>query len=306
MEYNHEQAVADRVNVDFDVYRIRTLISEHGSTVNAGFEVDKRDRLTRKVRWEKLDDDLTYGATQLDRDVVAPDQIRTIIRTFKERLFTEIFPGRTEVPKTLIFAKDDSHADDIVQIVREEFGKGNDFAQKITYRTGTARRVDEENAAGRQRNTRKSTWVNSGIKAEDLLSSFRNSYNPRIAVTVDMIATGTDIKPLEIVFFMRDVHSRLLFEQMKGRGARDDSRHRLPGGHARRQVQDPLRHRGRDRTLAGGDERHPAAGAQEDGSLREAAWKPWPSAAATRMCSVPSPHAWRVSTMNLRTRTARC
>jgi len=123
MEYNHEQAVADGVNVGFDVYRIRTLISEHGSTVNAGFYVDKRDRQTRKVRWEKLDEDLSYDAAKLDRDVVAPDQIRTIIQAFRDRLFTEIFPGRTEVPKTLIFAKDDSHADDIVQIVREEFGK---------------------------------------------------------------------------------------------------------------------------------------------------------------------------------------
>src|SRR5664280_1917551 len=219
MEYNHDQAVADRVNVDFDVYRIRTIISEHGSAVNAGFPVDKRDRLTRKVRWEQLEDDLRYASSQLDRDVVAPDQIRTIIRTFKERLFTEIFPGRTVVPKTLIFAKDDSHADDIVQIVREEFGKGNDFAQKITYRTGTARRVEKKTRPDGTE-YEEVTWVNSGVKAEDLLSSFRNSYNPRIAVTVDMIATGTDIKPLEIVFFMRDVHSRLLFEQMKGRGAR--------------------------------------------------------------------------------------
>ena len=219
MEYNHEQAVADRVNVDFDLYRIRTLISEHGSTINAGFEIDRRERQTRRIRWEKLDDDLSYGASQLDRDVVTPDQIRTIIRTFKERLFTEIFPGRTEVPKTLIFAKDDSHADDIVQIVREEFGKGNDFSQKITYRTGTARKVTKIKAADGSE-TEQIEWVNSGIKAEDLLSSFRNSYNPRIAVTVDMIATGTDIRPLEIVFFIRQVRSRLLFEQMKGRGAR--------------------------------------------------------------------------------------
>jgi type I restriction enzyme R subunit len=219
MEYNHEQAVADHVNVDFDVFRIPTLVSEHGSIVNADFPIDKRDRQTRKVRWEKLDEDLTYSASQLDRDVVAKDQIRTVIRAFKERLFTEIFPGRTEVPKTLIFAKDDGHADDIVQIVREEFGKGNDFAEKITYRTGTARVVTKVRAADGTE-VEKVDWVNSGIKPEDLLSSFRNSYNPRIAVTVDMIATGTDIRPLEIVFFMRQVRSRLLFEQMKGRGAR--------------------------------------------------------------------------------------
>jgi type I restriction enzyme R subunit len=219
MEYNHEQAVADRVNVDFDVYRIRTLISEHGSTVNAGFSIDVRERQTRKVRWEKLDEDLSYGSLQLDRDVVAPDQIRTVIRTFKERLFTEIFPGRTEVPKTLIFAKDDSHADDIVKIVREEFCKGNDFAEKITYRTGAARVITKVKAADGTE-VEKIDWVNTGSRPEDLLSSFRNSYNPRIAVTVDMIATGTDIRPLEIVFFMRNVRSRLLFEQMKGRGAR--------------------------------------------------------------------------------------
>jgi type I restriction enzyme, R subunit len=219
MEYNHERAVADGVNVPFDVYRIRTVVSEQGSIINAGFYVDKRDRETRKVRWEKLDEDLSYDARQLDRFVVTPDQICTIIRTFKERLFTEIFPGRTEVPKTLIFAKDDSHADDIVQIVREEFGKGNDFAQKITYRTGTARVVNKKkNEQGEE--VEEVTWVNTGIKPEDLLSSFRNSYNPRIAVTVDMIATGTDIRPLEIVFFMRSVRSRGFFEQMKGRGTR--------------------------------------------------------------------------------------
>jgi type I restriction enzyme R subunit len=195
MEYSHERAVADGVNVGYDVYSIVTNITQSGSKVDAGYYVDKRNKLSRKVRWEQLDEDLTYTPNQLDRDVVAPDQIRTVIRTFKERLFTEIFPGRTEVPKTLIFAKDDSHAEDIVQIVREEFGRGNDFCKKITYRT-------------------------TGEKPEDLLASFRNSYNPRIAVTVDMISTGTDIKPLECLLFMRDIRSRTYFEQMKGRGTR--------------------------------------------------------------------------------------
>ena len=195
MEYDHEQAVADGVNVDFDTYRIRTQITDQGATVDAGYYVDRRDRLTRKVRWEQLEEDLTYAPNRLDRDVVAEDQIRTVIRTFRDRLFEDIFPSRRDVPKTIIFAKDDSHADDIVRVVREEFGKGNDFCQKITYRT-------------------------TGAKPEDLLTSFRNSYNPRIVVTVDMIATGTDIKPVEIVFFMRNVRSRSFFEQMKGRGVR--------------------------------------------------------------------------------------
>ncbi len=193
MEYGHEQAVADGVNVDFDVYNIRTRITGLGSTVEAGFTVEKRDRKTRQRRWETLDEDFTYPA--LDRDVVAVDQIRTLLRTFKEKLFTEIFPGRTDVPKTLIFAKDDNHAENIVEAVREEFEKGNEFAQKITYRT-------------------------TGAKPEDLIAAFRNQYNPRIAVTVDMIATGTDVKPLEIVLFMRVVKSRNFFEQMKGRAVR--------------------------------------------------------------------------------------
>ncbi len=219
MEYPFERAVADGVNVDFDLYTIRTLISDHGSIINAGYQVDYRDRQTRKVRWELADQDIPYNADELDRRVVVPDQIRTIVRTFRDRLPTDIFPGRTEVPKTLIFAKDDSHADDIVQILREEFGKGNDFAQKITYRTGTAKvRTKKTDKDGNEYEV--DEWVSSGVTAEQRLSEFRNSYNPRMAVTEDMIATGTDIKPLEIVMFMRAVKSRTMFEQMKGRGAR--------------------------------------------------------------------------------------
>jgi len=195
MEYNHEMAVADGVNVNYDVYRIRTEISEQGSKVDAGHYVEKRERDTRKTRWEELDDDFEYDPNQLDRDVVAPDQIRTIIREFRDKLPTEIFPGRDWVPKTLIFAKDDAHAETIVEIIREEFAKGNDFAQKITYRT-------------------------TGRNPKELIKEFRTSPMPRIAVTVDMIATGTDIKPVEIVFFMRAVKSRAYFEQMKGRGVR--------------------------------------------------------------------------------------
>jgi type I restriction enzyme R subunit len=207
MEYPHEQAVADGVNVDFDVFKIRTEIGKQGSIIDAGIVTGFRHRETREVRWEQLDEPLTYEPEQLDRKVVAKDQIRTVIKTFRDRL-PEIFPDRTHpkkddanahevvhVPKTLIFAKDDSHAEDIVQIVREEFGKGNDFAAKITYKT-------------------------TGKSTEALIAEFRNSYNPRIAVTVDMIATGTDVKPLECLLFMRAVRSRTFFEQMKGRGVR--------------------------------------------------------------------------------------
>src|SRR5207253_616452 len=211
-EYRHEDAVADGVNVPYEVYRIKTSISSKGSTVDSGFYVDKRDRETRKRRWERLDEEMTYSADQLDRDVVAEDQIRLVIQTFKNRLFTELFPGRTIVPKTLIFAKDDSHAEDIVHIVREVFGKGNEFCKKITYTTK---------------------------KPEDLIAAFRNSYDPRIVVSVDMISTGTDIRPLECLLFMRDVRSRVYFEQMKGRGTRtiDDTELQVVTGDAKHKTE---------------------------------------------------------------------
>ena len=196
MEYTREQAVIDGVNVPGEIYVIRTQITEQGSQIEAGFHVPKRDRKTRMQRMEQLDQDFVYEGSQLDLQVVAPSQIRTILRTYRDKLFTEIFPDRdgTNVPKTLIFAKDDSHAEDIVRIAREEFNQGNDFCQKITYK------VDG--------------------KPEDLINSFRNSYNPRIAVTVDMIATGTDVKPIEVLLFMRLVKSAGLYEQMQGRGVR--------------------------------------------------------------------------------------
>tara|TARA_R110002073_G_scaffold152651_2_gene307225 strand:+ start:140095 stop:142863 length:2769 start_codon:yes stop_codon:yes gene_type:complete len=193
-EYPYEESVADGVNVGFDIYRIDTEISKNGAVVKSdeGF-VEIREKLTRKQRWEQQDEDTQYSANDLDRKVVNKSQIRTIIKTFRERL-PVIFPGREEVPKTLIFAKDDSHADDIVQIVRDEFGESNAFCKKITYK------ADED--------------------PKTVLAELRNQYNPRIAVTVDMIATGTDVKPLECLIFMRDVRSRNYFEQMKGRGCR--------------------------------------------------------------------------------------
>lgn len=192
-EYSHEDAVADGVNVTYDVYSIETEITQRGSRIVAKEYVDKRDKLTRKSRWEQLDEDLTYAGTQLDRDIVNKSQIRNVIRTFKEKI-PEIFPRRNEIPKTLIFAKTDSHAEDIIQIVREEFGEGNAFCKKVTYQS-----VEDP---------------------KSVLAQFRNDYDPRIAVTVDMIATGTDVKPLECLIFMRDVKSRNYFEQMKGRGTR--------------------------------------------------------------------------------------
>jgi type I restriction enzyme R subunit len=210
MEYGHPQAVADGVNVNYDVYRIRTEVTEAGSKVESGYWLQVLDKPTRARRDWQLDDDFEYAPEDLDRSVQTPDQIRTIARTLRENWKRDLFPQREVLPKTLVFAKDDNHAETIVQIWREEFGGPGEFIQKITYRT-------------------------TGTKPEELIKAFRGSYYPRIAVTVDMIATGTDIKPIEIVVFMRSVKSRSYFEQMKGRGVRriddDDLRGVNPGEH---------------------------------------------------------------------------
>lgn len=199
-QYTYEQSVTDGVNVPYDVYTIETEISQKGDVIKAGWYVDRRDKLTRAKRWQQEDEETQYGKNDLDKKVVNPSQIRNIIREFKKALRTEIYPnrfdkdGNYEVPKTLVFAKTDSHADDIIKIIREEFNEGNEFCKKVTYK------IDED--------------------PKSVLNRFRNSYEPRIAVTVDMIATGTDVKPLEVLLFMRDVKSTNYFEQMKGRGTR--------------------------------------------------------------------------------------
>ena len=205
-QYTYEESVTDGVNVPYDAYTIETEISKNGETVKAGWYIDRRDKLTRKKRWQQEDEDTKYKRNDLDKKVVNPNQIRTIIREYKRALKATIYPNRVdnngdyEVPKTLVFAKTDSHADDIIKIIREEFDEGNEFCKKVTYK------IDED--------------------PKSVLNRFRNSYYPRIAVTVDMIATGTDVKPLEVLLFMRDVRSINYFEQMKGRGTRtinDDS-----------------------------------------------------------------------------------
>jgi type I restriction enzyme R subunit len=201
MEYGHERAVADGVNVGYEVYRIKTRVTQAGDKVEKGFYVDRRHKETRRRRWERLDEDLAFTEKELDRSVVVPSQIRTVLTAYKDALFTELFPGRALVPKTLIFAKDDSHAEDIVHLVWEVFGKGTDFCKKITYQA-------------------KHPTTGKPAKSEDLIAEFRTSPQLRIAVTVDMIATGTDIKPLECLLFLRDVRSRVYYEQMKGRGTR--------------------------------------------------------------------------------------
>ena len=204
-EYTLKQSITDKVNVGYDVYTIETEVTQQGAKIKAKQYVDLRNKTTRKKEWKQLEDEVEYAPSQLDRDIVNPSQIRKIIQECKSVMKDEFYPERDEnyeVPKTLIFAKTDSHAEDIVHIVREEFGEGNDFCKKITY----------------------------NVKNEDpesILQQFRTSYNPRIAVTVDMIATGTDVKPIEILIFMRDVRSRNYFQQMIGRGTRSFSKDEL-------------------------------------------------------------------------------
>ena len=224
-EYALERSIADGVNVGFEIFRIKTRVSEEGGLIESGFSVPVRDKRTRKEIYQSFDEDKSYQKSDLDRFVLNPNQIRTILECYKISVFTQLFPERAEknadkspnnqnfIPKTLIFAKDDNHAEEIVRIAREVFNADNDFCQKITYNI-------------------------SKQSPEELISAFRNDAKFRIAVTVDMIATGTDIKPLEVLIFMRDVKSKLYYEQMLGRGVRtipsDDLKALTPNANAKR------------------------------------------------------------------------
>ena len=192
--YTYEESIIDGVNVDYTTYRIETEVSKQGATIGKGEYVKVRSKTTREEAYKKLEDELTYDQAKLDRAVVAEDQIRTVVRTFRDKVQTEIFPGRDDVPKTVFFCKHEQHAEDVLRIVREEFGRGSDFARKITYKTHGS--------------------------TDQLIQDFRTDPKYRIAVTVDQIATGTDIKAVECLVFLRMVQSRSYFEQMKGRGVR--------------------------------------------------------------------------------------
>ncbi len=198
-QYDLEKSILDKVNVGYEIFRIKTQISEQGSIIeaNAEFQVPFRDKDTRKIGYESLEEDLEYSKADLDRSVLAPSQIRTILETYRDKVFDLLFPERERsyLPKTLIFAKDDNHAEEIVRLAREVFNADNEFAQKITYNIGNQ-------------------------NPQELINAFRHSKRFRIAVTVDMIATGTDIKPLEVLIFMRDVKSASYYAQMVGRGVR--------------------------------------------------------------------------------------
>jgi type I restriction enzyme R subunit len=215
-EYSQEQSVFDGVNVDQQLYRIRTEVGESGATIDAGEWIKVRDKLTRAIDLKQVEDEFIYEPEKLDRAVVNFSQIRAVVRTFRDRVRTEIFPGRDEVPKTIFFAKNDQHAEDILKVIWEEFGRGSEFAKKITYKAeGTV----EEN-----------------------VGAFRNDAKLRIAVTVEQIGTGTDVKAVECIVFMRMVGSRVLLNQMRGRAVRtmddDDFWQVTPGAAEKGQTKD--------------------------------------------------------------------
>ena len=202
--YTYEDSVIDGVNVPSRVYRIETAITKHGGEIEKGTEIIESKRINGNKTETIVSDSFHYEATELDRSVVNPSQIKTVLETYRDSIYTDLYPDREEnwnyIPKTLIFAKNDKHADQIVDICKEVFGEKfssgkvpGKYVQKITYSAGNS---------------------------DDLIRDFRIDKDFRIAVTVTLVATGTDIKPLECVMFMADVRSEVLYTQMKGRGCR--------------------------------------------------------------------------------------
>jgi len=193
-DYDQEQSVADGINVDQRLFRIRTHATERGGFIAEGEPVDVRVKATGDVDRKAMDDDLPYDPSQLDYAVVNLAQIRTILRAFRDNITTTMFSGREEIPKTVFFCKNDKHADDVLQAIWEVFARGEDFARKITY------------------------TVKGDV--EEHIRRFRTDPQFRIAVSVDQIGTGTNVRAIEALVFMRKVGSRTLFNQMRGRAVR--------------------------------------------------------------------------------------
>lgn len=197
--YTLEKSIADGINVDRRIFSIETSATVNGGEIRKGEKFREVTVYTGKERNTRTLEPTPYLPTDLDRAVINPEQIRLVLETFKDAVYRDMYPNREPnlayIPKTLIFAKSDSHADNIIKIIREQVFPGQcpEFAQKITYSAG------DSNA---------------------LIKSFRNDKAFRIAVTVTLVATGTDVKPLEILLFMRDVNSESLYIQMRGRGCR--------------------------------------------------------------------------------------
>ena len=200
VNYTLEKSIVDGVNVDCRVYRIKTQVTETGGAILAGEKFKEETRYTGEVKTVSSKETKTYTNKELNRSIINPAQIKLILSTYRDVVYTELFndpqrePNMDYLPKTLIFALNEAHATNIVQIAKEVFGRTDDrFVQKITYSAGDS---------------------------NELIRQFRNDKDFRIAVTCTLVATGTDVKPLEVVMFMRDVESLPLYIQMKGRGVR--------------------------------------------------------------------------------------
>ena len=202
INYTLGRSIADGVNVDYRVFRIKTKATEDGGAIRDGEKVKQVTRYTGTVKDVKNSGEKTYTSNELNRSIVNPSQIKLVLETYRDAVYSEMFndpprePNLDYLPKTLIFALNDNHASNIVQIAKEVFGRpesDNQFVQKITYSAGNS---------------------------NELIRHFRNDKEFRIAVTVTLVATGTDVKPIEVVMFMRDVESASLYTQMKGRGVR--------------------------------------------------------------------------------------
>lgn len=194
--YDYEQAVADGYLVDYDVVRINSNVRMNGVFLREGEQIDQVDPSTGARQLDLLDDERTFDAGQVERNITAPDSNRKILETIK-RYADEHEAATGRFPKTLIFAVNDlahtSHADQLVEQAREVFGKGEAFVSKITGRTD---------------------------RPLQKIREFRNRPNPKIVVTVDLLTTGVDIPDLEFLVLLRPVKSRILFEQILGRGTR--------------------------------------------------------------------------------------
>lgn len=200
VNYTLEKSIVDGVNVDCRVYRIKTEATENGGAILEGEKVKEETRYTGEIKTISNKETKTYTNKELNRSIINPAQIKLILSTYRDAVYTEMFndpqrePNMDYLPKTLIFALNEAHATNIVQIAKEVFGRTDDrFVQKITYSAGDS---------------------------NELIRQFRNDKDFRIAVTCTLVATGTDVKPLEVVMFMRDVESQSLYVQMKGRGVR--------------------------------------------------------------------------------------
>ncbi len=200
VNYTLEKSIIDGVNVDYRVYRIRTKVTEEGGAIRVGDKLERLTKYTGTVQQISNCETKNYTRNELNRSIINPAQIKLILQTYKDAVYRDMFndPQREAnfdyLPKTLIFALNEAHATNIVQIAKEVFERSDDrFVQKITYSAGDS---------------------------NELIRQFRNDKDFRIAVTCTLVATGTDIKPLEVVMFMRDVESAPLYTQMKGRGVR--------------------------------------------------------------------------------------